>query len=154
MAAPKALPSAAAPVPGGQLDVDLVTPRGVVAHTATDGLTAPGEEGEFQLLAGHVPLLVSLKPGVLTIGDKQRTRYAVSTGYLRVDPTGRVEVLVEQAMLGGDVDVEAARAEQKAAEAEIAKWGDRPLDGEYKIVRARADWAAARIAAAAAGAHT
>jgi F-type H+-transporting ATPase subunit epsilon len=130
------------------LDVDLVTPRGVVAHTATDGVTAPGEEGEFELLAGHVPLLVALKPGVLAIGDRKPQRYAVSSGYLRVDPSGRVEVLVEQAVLGSEVDVEAARADLKSAEAELAKWGDKPLDGDYRNLRARADWAAARIAAA------
>jgi F-type H+-transporting ATPase subunit epsilon len=133
---------------GDRLAIDLVTPRGVVAHEATDGLTAPGEEGEFELLPGHVPLLVALKPGVLVIGEKSRTRYAVSTGYLRVDPAGRVEVLVEQAVLGNEIDVEAARAEQKSAEAELAKWGDKPLDGDYKNLRHRADWAAARIAAA------
>jgi len=153
MAAPKALPGTApAGGPVGlptRLDVDLVTPRGVVAHEATDGLTAPGEEGEFELLPGHVPLLVALKPGVLTIGERSRTRYAVSSGYLRVDPTGRVEVLVEQAVLGSDVDVEAARGELRAAEAELGKWGDRALDGDYKNLRHRADWAAARIAATA-----
>jgi F-type H+-transporting ATPase subunit epsilon len=131
----------------GQLDVDLVTPRGVVAHTGTDGLTAPGEAGEFQLLTGHVPMLVALKPGVLTIGDKARNRYAVSSGYLRVDPSGRVEVLVEQAMLGSDVDVEAARVEQKAADAELAKWNDKPLDGDYLNLKQRSEWAAAQIAA-------
>jgi F-type H+-transporting ATPase subunit epsilon len=150
MAQAKQLPGTVA---SGQLEVDLVTPRGVVAHTATDGVTAPGEEGEFELLAGHVPLLVALKPGVLTIGDKSRTRYAVSSGYLRVDPSGRVEVLVEQAMLGSDVDTDTARAEQKAADAELAKWGDKPLDGDYKNLRARTDWAAARLAAAGASAH-
>ena len=152
MAAPKALPgNAPAERPAGlstRLDVDLVTPRGVVAHEATDGLTAPGEEGEFELLPGHVALLVALKPGVLTIGERTRTRYAVSSGYLRVDPTGRVEVLVEQAVLGADVDVEGSRGELRAAEAELAKWGDRALDGDYKNLRQRADWAAARIAAA------
>ena len=147
MAAPKQLPGKVAEHRGDRLDIDLVTPRGVVAHQATDGLTAPGEEGEFELLPGHVPLLVALKPGVLVIGEKSRTRYAVSSGYLRVDPTGRVEVLVEQAVPGNEVDVEAARAEHKAAEAELAKWGDKPLDGDYKNLRHRADWAAARIAA-------
>jgi F-type H+-transporting ATPase subunit epsilon len=130
------------------LDVDLVTPRGVVAHESTDGLTAPGEEGEFELLPGHVPLLVALKAGVLIIGERVRTRYAVSQGYLRVDPTGRVEVLVEQALLANEVDVEAARAELKSAEAELARWGDKALDGDWKNLRQRADWAQARIAAA------
>ena len=127
------------------LDVHLVTPRGVVAHENTDALTAPGEQGEFELLPGHVPLLTALKPGVLTIGDKQRTRYAVSSGYLRVDPSNAVEVLVEQAVLGSDVDVEAARAELKTAEAELAKWGDRELDGDYKNLVQRVEWARARL---------
>ena len=63
---------------GAALDVNLVTPRGVVAHDATDGLTAPGEEGEFEVLPGHVPFLTALRPGVLTIGDRTRARYAVS----------------------------------------------------------------------------
>ena len=136
------------------LDVNLVTPKGVVAHTASDGLTAPGELGEFELLPGHVPLLAALKPGVLTIGEKSRTRYAVSSGYLRVDPTGSIEVLVEQAVLGGSVDVEKARADLKEAEAELAKWGDKPTDGDWKVVVNRVAWAQARIdAAALAGAH-
>jgi len=132
-----------------QLDIELVTPRGVIAHTASDGVTAPGEEGEFELLPGHVPLLVALKPGVLVIGDKSRTRYAVSSGYLRVDPTGKVEILVEQAVLDADVEVETARTEQKTAEAELAKWGDKALDGDYRNLKQRADWAAARVAASA-----
>jgi F-type H+-transporting ATPase subunit epsilon len=127
------------------LDINLVTPRGVVAHQAADGLTAPGELGEFELLPGHVPMLAALKPGVLTIGDRNRVRYAVSAGYLRIDPAGSIEVLVEQAVAGGDVDVEAARADLRAAEAELAKWGDKPADGDWQIVQNRVAWAQARL---------
>ena len=130
------------------LDVNLVTPKGVVAHQASDGLTAPGELGEFELLPGHVPLLVALKPGVLTIGEKSRTRYAVSSGYLRVDPAGAIEVLVEQAVLGADVDVDKARADLKDAESELSKWGDKPTDGDWKVIVNRVAWAQARITAA------
>jgi F-type H+-transporting ATPase subunit epsilon len=130
-----------------RLDVDLVTPRGVVAHEATDGLTAPGEEGELELLPGHVPLLIALKPGVLVIGERAPSRYAVSSGYLRVDPTGKVEVLVEQAVPSREVDLDEARADLKAAEAEVARWADRPLDGDYRNLRQRVEWAQARIAA-------
>jgi F-type H+-transporting ATPase subunit epsilon len=130
------------------LNVQLVTPKGVVAHQDTDALTAPGEQGEFELLPGHVPMLTALKPGVLTVGDRSRTRYAVSSGYLRVDPSNAVEVLVEEAVLGTDIDVEAARADLKAAEAEVAKWGDRELDGDYKNAVHRVEWAKARLDAA------
>src|SRR3977135_1242411 len=106
------------------LGINLVTPRGVVAHTDADSVQAPGELGEFELLPGHIPMLTAIKPGILTIGTKTRARYAVSSGYLRVDPTGAVEILVEQAMPAGEIDAEAAKKDLAAAEAEIAKWGD------------------------------
>ena len=32
------------------LGVNLVTPRGVIAHTDADSVQAPGELGEFELL--------------------------------------------------------------------------------------------------------
>jgi F-type H+-transporting ATPase subunit epsilon len=127
------------------LGVNLVTPRGVVAHTDTDSVQAPGELGEFELLPGHVPMLTALRPGVLTIGAKQRTRYAVSSGYLRVDPVGSVEILVEQALPAKDINAEDARNELKTVEAELAKWGDKAQDGEYQSLQTRAGWARARI---------
>src|SRR3979409_2569746 len=99
------------------LGINLVTPRGVVAHTDADSVQAPGELGEFELLPGHVPMLTALKPGVLTIGTKARARYAVSSGYLRVDPSGAVEILVEQAMPTNDIDAAAAKTDLAAAEA-------------------------------------
>ncbi len=129
----------------GLLGVNLVTPRGVVAHTDADSVQAPGELGEFELLPGHVPMLTALRPGVLTIGTKTRARYAVSTGYLRVDPSGAVEILVEQALPAKDVDAEAAKKDLAAAEAELSKWGDKPMDGDYTNAQQRAGWARARI---------
>ena len=128
------------------LAVNLVTPKGVVAHTDANSVQAPGELGEFELLPGHVPLLTALKPGVLTIGGK--ARYAVGPGYLRVDPAGAVEILVEQALPQSQIDVEGARSELKTAEAELGKWGDRPQDGDYQNLVARAGWARAQVDAA------
>lgn len=130
------------------LAVNLVTPTGVVAHTDTDSVQAPGELGEFELLPGHVPMLTSLKPGVLTIGTKARARYAVGPGYLRVDPAGAVEILVEQALPASEVDTEAAKNDLKSAEAELTKFADRAQDGDYQNLVARAGWARARLDAA------
>ena len=127
------------------LAVNLVTPRGVVAHVDADSVQAPGELGEFELLPGHIPMLTALRPGVLTIGTKSRARYAVSSGYLRVDPGGAVEILVEQAVQAKDIDSETAKKDLVAAESELAKWGDKPLDGDYINVQQRAGWARARI---------
>ena len=130
------------------LDVRLVTPTGVIAHESTDGLTAPGELGEFELLPGHVPMLTALKPGVLTIGDKHGSRYAVSIGYLRVDPANAVEVLVDQAVASGDIDIEKARGDLESAKAVLDDWGDKPANGEWKNAVHRLQWAQARLDAA------
>jgi ATP synthase F1 epsilon subunit len=127
------------------LNVNLVTPRGVVAHTDADSVQAPGELGEFELLPGHIPMLTALRPGILAIGTKPRARYAVSSGYLRVDPSGAVEILVEQAMPTSAIDADAAKKDLASAEAELAKWGDRPLDGDYVNVQQRVGWARARL---------
>jgi F-type H+-transporting ATPase subunit epsilon len=127
------------------LVVNVVTPKGVIAHTEADSVVAPGELGEFELLAGHIPMLTALKPGVLTIGTKARARYAVSNGYLRVDPAGSVEILVEQALPAKEVDAEVARKDLATAEADLAKWGDKPMDGDYISLQQRAGWARARL---------
>jgi F-type H+-transporting ATPase subunit epsilon len=133
------------------LSVNLVTPKGVVAHTDADSVQAPGELGEFELLPGHIPMLTALRAGVLTInanalaGTKARARYAVSTGYLRVDPNGAVEILVEQAVPAKDVDADAAKKDLAAAETELSKWGDKPQDGDYVNLQHRVGWAKARI---------
>jgi F-type H+-transporting ATPase subunit epsilon len=131
------------------LGVNLVTPRGVVAHTDADSVQAPGELGEFELLPGHVPILTALKPGVLTIGTKARARYAVSSGYLRVDPAGAVEILVEQAMPAAEIDTAAAKRDLTAAEADLAKHADHPLEADFTSAQQRVGWAKARLDAVA-----
>lgn len=131
------------------LGVNLVTPRGVIAHTDADSVQAPGELGEFELLPGHIPMLTALRPGVLTIGTKVRARFAVASGYLRVDPSGAVEILVEQAMPVSAIDAEVAKKDLTTAEAELAKWGEKPLDGDYLNVQQRVGWARARLDAVA-----
>jgi F-type H+-transporting ATPase subunit epsilon len=127
------------------LVVNVVTPKGVIAHTEADSVQAPGELGEFEMLPGHIPMLTALKPGVLTIGTKARARYAVSSGYLRVDPAGAVEILVEQALPTKEIDAETAKKDLATAEAELAKWGDKPMDGDYVNLQQRAGWARARL---------
>lgn len=127
------------------LGVNLVTPKGVVSQSETDSVQAPGELGEFELLPGHVPMLTALRPGVLTVGTKTRTRYAVGPGYLRIDPAGSVEILVEQAQAATEIDVDAARKDLQAAEADLAKWGDKAQDGDYHNLVAKSTWARARI---------
>lgn len=130
----------------GNLEVSVVTPRGRLAQEHTDGVTAPGELGEFEVLPGHIPFLTTLHPGVLVLGEKgTRAIYAVGAGFLRVDHAGKVDVLVEQAVAGAKVDTTAAASERDAAARELESFKDKPQDAEWRNVKARHDWAQAQL---------
>src|SRR5688572_26191458 len=127
----------------GALKVNVVTPRGPVAREETDGVTASGELGEFEVLPGHVPFLGALHPGVLTIGHSGPKRViAIASGFLSVDGAGEVQVLVERATPAEDVDLAEARAQVALLGPKIKEWkGD--LGAEYKTIKAQLDWAQA-----------
>ena len=79
---------------------------------------------------------------------KARARYAVSTGYLRVDPQGAVEILVEQAVPAKDIDPDAAKTSSRRPRPSSRSGATRRTDGDYADLRQRAGWAHARIDAA------
>jgi F-type H+-transporting ATPase subunit epsilon len=130
------------------LRVSMVTPRGPVAGQDTDAVTAPGQLGEFEVLPGHVPFLTQLHPGVLVLGERERRVFAVSTGFLEVEPDGTVLVLVEQAVAAGDVDLEQAKAQVSELGPKLKDWKG-AVDAEFKNLKARHDWAQAQVDARA-----
>jgi len=134
--------------------LSVTTPRGALVDTAVEELTAPGLLGEFGVLPGHVPLMSALKPGVLTYraADHSGT-LAVGEGFLQVAPSGangedRVLVLVDQAVNASGVDRAAAEKDLVKLEGEINAW-KQELDGHYKALCVRRDWAMAQLSAAA-----
>jgi F-type H+-transporting ATPase subunit epsilon len=136
----------------------LTTPRGALVDTDVEEITAPGEIGEMGILPGHVPLMSSLKPGVLTYRTADHAGVvAVGQGFLQVaplPPTGdghaldRVLVLVDQATPAGEVDRPAAERDLAAADRELAAWKGE-LDGAYVALVIRRQWAEARVDASA-----
>lgn len=138
-----------APPPPGALRVAVVTPRGPVVDEETDGVTAPGALGQFEVLPGHVPFLAQLQPGILILGDKQTQRvFAVASGFLEVEPDGEVQVLVEQAIPAGKVDAAAAKKVVDELGPKIKEWKE-ALDADWKNLKARLDWAQAQLDAQA-----
>ena len=147
------------------MKLSLTTPRGALVDADVDEVTAPGESGELGVLPGHVPLMTTLRPGVLSYkkGDQEAV-VAVGEGFLQVapDPTAeganpprdRVLVLVDEAVNAGDVDRETAARELAEADRELAAWKGE-LDGAHQALVLRRGWAQARLDAAnrAAPAH-
>ena len=50
-----------------KLHFDLVSPERLLISAEVDQVDVPGSEGDFGVLAGHAPVMTTLRPGVLTI---------------------------------------------------------------------------------------
>jgi F-type H+-transporting ATPase subunit epsilon len=96
-----------------KLFLEVVTPDQVVVSEEADMVVAPGTEGEFGVLPGHVLFLSGIVPGELryTSGSKKES-LAVSTGFAEVS-NDKVSILVDAAERAADIDIERA---QKAIE--------------------------------------
>jgi F-type H+-transporting ATPase subunit epsilon len=54
---------------------DLVSPEKLAFSGEVDQVDIPGAEGDFGVLAGHAPVVATIRPGILTItagGSKQK----------------------------------------------------------------------------------
>ncbi len=99
----------------GEFPLVIVTPSSKAFEGDVRSVLAPGSDGYFEVLIGHVPMLTSLQPGILTIRNEDgRTRYAVSDGFVEV-LRSQVTVLAETIENVSIIDVDRAQqAEERA----------------------------------------
>lgn len=104
----------------GTFKFELVSPERVLLSIDADQVVVPGSDGEFAVLAGHAPVIATLRPGVLdvTAGGTKR-RLFVKSGFAEVDPS-RLTVLAEKAYDVEELSASAIADELKSAEAELA----------------------------------
>ncbi|MCR6644768.1 MAG: F0F1 ATP synthase subunit epsilon [Terricaulis sp.] len=100
----------------GKLHFALVSPEREVFQGEVDHVVVPGAEGEFGVLAGHAPLMSTIKPGALKIiNDGAVTRIFVNGGFADVTPEG-LTVLAEDAVDLGTVDAAQIETDLKNAQ--------------------------------------
>lgn len=80
------------------LQFDLVSPERSLASVTATEVQIPGAEGDMTVMAGHAPLITSLRPGILkAIGPQGHLTYAVTGGF--AEATGpSLSVLAENAI--------------------------------------------------------
>lgn len=115
-----------------KLELEVVTPAGVVVRESVDEVEAPGVEGHFGVLPGHRPFMSQLRAGELRYRTGKENHYvAVHWGFAEVLPS-KVTVLVETAEIGEDIDLQRAESAKKRAEERMKQFG-----AAYDIDRAR-----------------
>ncbi|TWT15799.1 ATP synthase F1 subunit epsilon [Reyranella sp. CPCC 100927] len=82
----------------------LVLPERELVTTEADMVVVPGSEGDFGVLPGHIPMITTVRPGVIELYDdgKVTARYMVAGGFAEVTPE-RCTVLAEEATPLADV---------------------------------------------------
>lgn len=68
------------------LTIDIVTPQKLFFSGEVTSIIAPGQNGLFQVLKGHAPLLAALKNGKVKISlpDKSQQSFEIADGFFEV----------------------------------------------------------------------
>jgi F-type H+-transporting ATPase subunit epsilon len=120
--------------------LDVVTPERLIVSDEVTELVAPGSEGYFGVLPGHVPFITTLRIGELTYWKGRDERHlAVSWGYAEVQGD-KVIVLAETVERAEEIDVARAERARERAEHRVHDWGT----GDETIDFARAQTALQR----------
>jgi F-type H+-transporting ATPase subunit epsilon len=117
--------------------LEVVTPTRLVVSEEVAEIVAPGSEGYFGVLPGHLPFMTTLKIGELTYWKGREERHlSVAWGYAEVRPD-KVVVLAETVERAEEIDVERAERARRRAEERLQAW----FGGEEDIDFARAEGA-------------
>ncbi|MEA2954406.1 MAG: F-type H+-transporting ATPase subunit epsilon, partial [Alphaproteobacteria bacterium] len=98
---------------------DLVAPDKLLFSGEVDQVDVPGAEGDFGVLAGHAPLVATLKPGILVVHEGgQKKRIVVTGGFAEVNPQG-LTILADVATAVEDIDRTAITAQIREIEESV-----------------------------------
>jgi F-type H+-transporting ATPase subunit epsilon len=133
-----------------KIQLDIVTPKGRALSVAADEVTAPSSLGEFGVMPGHVPLLASLRSGIVTykVGADSK-RCAVGSGFAEVGPE-RMTLLVDDCVEQEGLDPVAVKKLYQEAEAEYnAMTAKEVIAGEHddahRLMIGKLNWLATQL---------
>ena len=100
---------------------ELVSPERLMFSGEVTQVDVPGEDGDFGVLAGHAPLVATIRPGVLTIHSEQAApmMIVVRGGFAEVGPNG-VTVLAQEVSPVDELDPATIDQAIKDTEEDIA----------------------------------
>ena len=101
--------------------LEIRTPEKLIYEGDVTSVNAPGIEGNFQILAGHIPFLTALDVGEIRVNESSDSPRSMATsgGVFEVLRTG-VIALVETAEWASDIDVARAESALERAKEQLA----------------------------------
>ncbi len=115
---------------GRQLFCRVITPEQVIYDGEADMVVARIADGDIGVLVDHQPVVSTVEIGAVRINqDDERHVYATSDGFFKVSEN-LVQILVEEAVAAGEIDVDAAENRVEQAENELSEVSDEDEDSE------------------------
>ncbi len=117
------------------MHIDIVSAEASIHSGTATFVLARTTEGEVGIYARHIPLLVQLQPGEVTVRDEfgEENFFYVSGGTMEVQPHV-VTILADAATRAHDIDEAAAEQARQRAEEALAN-----RTGEIDYARAQAE---------------
>ncbi|KNE66630.1 ATP synthase F1, epsilon subunit [Allomyces macrogynus ATCC 38327] len=135
-AAARSYATEAAAASSGKLTLNFVLPHQTLYKAKEVAqVNLSGASGDMGILAGHVPVIEELKPGVLEIVEKdgKKNKFFVSGGFAAVHPDSSINVTAIEAFSLESFDKESIRVGLDAANAKLASAKDAVESAEAKI---------------------
>ncbi len=92
-----------------KITFDLVSPERLLLSAAADMISLPGTEGDMGVMAGHMPLVSTLRPGIVTVTGGDGGKFFVGGGFIEVS-SEKCTVLAEDAVSLDELDAEKLNA--------------------------------------------
>jgi F-type H+-transporting ATPase subunit epsilon len=104
-----------------KISFDLVSPERLLLSAEAEMVTIPGSEGEMGVMAGHMPLISTLKPGMIDvkIAHGEHQNFLISGGFAEITGT-KITVLAEDAIPVASLDEQTLKQRIIDAEEDIA----------------------------------
>ena len=102
--------------------LEIVTPTGKIYSNEVEFVLVRTTEGDMGILANHSPFVASLAIGEMIVREEKGKEipYYVSEGFIEIN-SNKVIVLVDEAMLASEIDLEKARKEAVFAEEKLKR---------------------------------
>ena len=115
---------------GRQLFCRVITPEQVIFDGEVDMVVARIADGDIGVLVDHQPVVSTVEIGAVRLNqDDERHVYATSDGFFKVSEN-LVQILVEEAVTAGEIDVDAAESRVEQAENELSEVSDEDEDSD------------------------
>ena len=127
----------------GKIAFDLVSPERLLLSIEADMVTVPGTEGYLGVMAGHAPLVTTLRAGMIDmLDDGVDTRFFIRGGFAEINAT-QITVLADEAIPFTELDlavldqrIEDAQSDEIAAKTDAERQRAAQLVDDLKLVRA------------------